>query len=1077
MNNQNTSLLNNAIKLCYIYDSSAKATQSYFTVVCEVLRVCPHYMEGMWKIMALCLYKLGDENSEIRLQAAKLLRATEEAVSGLSKVQDFEVSISDKTVAVYKRAQYQLSKMLSGEYSAITPFVVSELTMFFNGTDPKAQRDILHALLPWIQRINLTREPNDDLSPSSYMVLANLYEMTVKFSNKIHSEIQAIWQALGTAPFPGNVRVILDFIIHQSLERREQSFVESGKQIVVFLSEIPAGAKLVEHLMMYLQPKFMTINYREPSQIPDVTMFPYVADLKKCVPEGGKQTGFSYGHLGMILMVDLLVGPVPEMANNLTLLLQVVFNLWDHYVPLVQEQAKEMLIHLIHELIIPILTSEDDRVMRLATLDFIETVRQRDSKTFWSYDEISSTDEVGLRVPKSMEHIITIVLDIFSICPGLRADWGKVSLSWATTCPVRHLACRSFQVFRCLSTSLDHVMLSDMLARLSNTIADDQTDIRLFAMEILITINTIISEMTEEDLLQYPQLFWVTVACLNTVHEQEFMEVLSILDLLLDRMDLADPEKVAFLMAAFPPKWVGKFEGLQALIDKGLRSSICLERTYKVYDKICRIPTNELVGGDTRLLFAMLANLPRFSHEMEELEVNKAAIECAEALKTLADAHEATQLSRVMGLFASQRFRNKKDFMSQAINALRDAFFPEYESQALIYLVGLLSNKLKWVKVKIMEALTVIVPYIDMRKPAFARVGADLISPLLRLLQTDYVEQALEVLDKMIAISGGPVDRHVIRMSMGTRAIKKEYEKTETLFGIPDESGWSIPMPVVLAGMTRDNVHAVFYTCTQALAGADQEGDPEFIGGGPNTSDVQFHMEDYSYTSSFPDRSETMLSEDGRGEGGFTDTVYRLDDLDTFFAGNTDDAYNTSGSLQAQIDCDFLGEALETAPQLYDNRVFALLNRSLARTPSISSFQTSFADSMTSSTTPTMTSTVLLHDRDPNRPPIMTPTAFTAPPPMSLPGQRGMKPPSGPVPAPRSVSSPQLQNVSRMGGQGADDSSEGETEGAFGQFSEGDGGGSGIVMGQGLGVRGGPSTGLRRGGVRHAPSGSAGRPV
>jgi hypothetical protein len=975
LHNQKTTLLNNAFRLCYVYESSAKATQSYFSVVCEVLKDVPEYLDGIWKIMTLCLFKLGDENADVRLQAAKLMRR----VYQISRVQDFEVSISDKTVAVYKRAQFQLSKTLSTEYTDLAVYVFSELTMFFNLTQGKAQRDILHALLPWIQQIDLTLEPGGELSPSSYMVLLNLYEITVKFSSKIHSEIQAVWQSLATAPWMGNVQVILDFIVHQSLERREQTFVEYGKQIVVFLSETPTGAKLVEALIMFLQPKLMTINLREPSPIPDVSLFPYVADLKKCVPESGKQTGFSYGHLAMILMVDLLVGPVPEMAEKLNLLLQVVFVLWDHYVPLVQEQAKEMLIHLIHELVIPIFHADDQLEQRLATLEFIETVRQRESKTYWSYDEISSTEEKGLRVPDSMQHMISSVLEMFSIVPELKAEWSKVALSWATTCPVRHLACRSFQVFRCLLSSIDHITLAGMLARLSNTIADDATDIRLFAMEILITLNAIVSELDAEDLMQYPQLFWATVACLNTIHESEFMEVLSILEVLLNKMDLETPENVAFIMTAHPSKWVGAFEGLQPLIDKGLRSSVCLERTLKVFDKLNSIPPNDLVGGETRLLFAILANLPRFSQEQDEGTPSDAVLQCADRLKALAEKQESKGLARVMGLYASQRFRSRKDFVQQTVNALREAFFPIYEAPTLIFLVGLLSNNLKWMKLKTMEVLTVIVPFIDMRKPAFAGVGADLISPLLRLLQTDYVEQALEVLDKMLTISGGPMDRHVMRMSMGNRAIRKEYEKTQTLFGIPDESGWAIPMPAINAGMTRDNVHAVFYTCQDAMA-AEEETQP--------APDVQFHMEDYSYTS-LPDRTATMLSEDGRGEGGFSDTVLRLGDLDAFFGG--DDGPTSNGGAPTN-DMEY-NETGETGPQLYDSRVYAILNRSLARTPSVTSFQNSFADSLT---TPML--------REDLQPRIMTPTAFTSPAPPVPSGSRGY------AVVPRSVSSPHTLN-------------------------------------------------------------------
>ena len=261
-----------------------------------------------------------------------------------------------------------------------------------------------------------------------------------------------------------------------------------------------------------------------------------------------------------------------------------------------------------------------------------------------------------------------------------------------------------------------------------------------------------------------------------------------------------------------------------------------------------------------------------------------------------------------------------------------------------------------------------------MRKPEFAGVGADVISPLLRLLQTDYCQMALEVLDKTISISGGPMDRHVVRMSMGNRTIRKEYERTQTIFGIPDESGWAIPMPAINALTTRNNVHAVFYTCT--LPAAEEEALP--------TPDVQFHMEDYSYGSTLPDRSATMLSDEGRGEV-LDEMVLRLDNLDAFFA---DDSSTTppGGNYQhtySMSDVDYGNEGAESAPQIYDSRVYAILNRSLTRTPSVASLHTSFENSL---------SQPAMKDAYPG---IVTPTAFTAPP---IPSSRY---------APRSISSPQ----------------------------------------------------------------------
>ena len=292
-NQNNTVLLTQVIRLCYVGDASFKATQSYFAVVSDVLIEVSGYLRGHYQIISLCLFKIGDESAEVRTKAATLLRVTEERNFSVCKVQDYEVSISDKTAAVYKRAQFELSKSLSKVHPEEALYVFSEFTMFFGLVDAKAQRGILAVLLPWIQTFELQLDPNGDPSPASYMIMANLFEITIKFSNKIHNEVEALWVALSNAPYAGNVKVILDFIINQSLERREQSFVEFGKQIVVFLASTPAGAKLVEALIAYLQPRLMTINQREPSPQPEERQFPYLANLSTALPATNKQVRIS----------------------------------------------------------------------------------------------------------------------------------------------------------------------------------------------------------------------------------------------------------------------------------------------------------------------------------------------------------------------------------------------------------------------------------------------------------------------------------------------------------------------------------------------------------------------------------------------------------------------------------------------------------------------------------------------------------------------------------------------------------------------------------------------------------------
>src|ERR1700749_467193 len=84
----------------------------------------------------------------------------------------------------------------------------------------------------------------------------------------------------------------------------------------------------------------------------------------------------------------------------------------------------------------------------------------------------------------------------------IRQQWGETALQWATACPVRHVACRSFQIFRALSPCFNQHMLADMLARLSNTIGDKSQEIQAVAMEILISLQSVIEGFDSARMMQ-----------------------------------------------------------------------------------------------------------------------------------------------------------------------------------------------------------------------------------------------------------------------------------------------------------------------------------------------------------------------------------------------------------------------------------------------------------------------------------------------------------------------------------------------------------------------------------------------
>ncbi|ROT41832.1 cell morphogenesis protein PAG1 [Sodiomyces alkalinus F11] len=889
------------IARCYLSEAP-KLRESYFAVVSQVLLGYPDYPSPFWRLLSLCLFTLGNDSSEIRSKSARVLRALEERQQPArsSRIQDFDISISDKTKAVYKNAQFEISKRLAKQHTELAFHIFSEFTLYFKNLQPASQRNVVAIILPWIQSIELKVDPNGGPTAQSYVLLANLLEITIQSSAALHNEVQALWQALATGPYPGNVRLILDFIISLCLERREQSFVEYARQIVVFLASTTSapGIKVVEFLLMQITPKAMVPNEKREvvPPPPDIVQLPYCADLSEARPIGTKQAGFSLGQLSLILLVDLMVSPVQLAPENVPLLLHVVAVLWDHYTPLVQEQAREMLVHLVHELVISRLDEQTPAAARKSIENLIDLIRRHDKSVVWGYEDNNGNGKAGgdngskgvdgddhdNKVPASMEYLTSEVVKTFSMTyPGIKEQWGRLSLTWATSCPVRHLACRSFQIFRCVLTSLDQFMLGDMLARLSNTIADEDSEIQTFSMEILTTLKTLIIKLDAENLTDFPQLFWTTCACLESINELEFLEAVNMLDVFLSMLDFQSPSVRRLLSDGQPSRWEGPFDGLQALLYKGLRSSRCMESALGIINKVVQLPNDGLVGDDSRLFFAVLAHFPRLLHEMEQEMPGDKALHAAEILCAVAEARGYDSIAEVLGDYAALKYRGETgEFQGHLFSALRDSFLPRLEFNMIVFLMGLLTNSTPWVKIKTMSILSTVIPEVDMRRPELAGHGSDLISPLLRLLQTEYCMEALRVLDNIMTMSGSAMDKQHLRMSMTrstSKTIRKEYERTQSLFGIPESSGWAIPMPAKKTDSTRANIHAAFYMCQNA------EGTMADVS---STPDVEFHADDftYGYFQMLPDRTDTMVSDEGRGNGGIMgDIVNKLDSLDDFF--------------------------------------------------------------------------------------------------------------------------------------------------------------------------------------------------
>lgn len=839
------------------------AVHYYITLCKSILKLDALILEEH-ELVTLGLYGLVSDKEDTRACAIDLLSAVETNAHNSSYTKVFKERLTNSSKSVYKATAIEISSIFVELLSPdLCLCIFSSLVRLLDLFPFKIKRDLLILMDPWVNKFIL--KTGDDLD--THMVLTNLFYVTIELNDSLPNEVEQLWIALGKGNSFQNIHVCVEYIIITSMSNKNPLFVEKARDVILYLANISGGLGLTDTLLNNLEPKSMIPNSKlvPNTMIDEENKFSFIANIWKKLNYTGRPVMFSKAQLSIIFLVNLLTDINEFVQTKIPTLLHVSICLLDHYVPLIQESASRIICNLIFGLAPTHEKSEET----------ISLLRNKHGR--WSYDNLVK-DKKGARSPRTMDTLVRNIVSILSETDNIQDNWQRCSLKWATTCSVRHIACRSFQVFRSLLSFLDQTMLRDMLHRLSNTVADENSDIQGFAMQILMTLNAITAELDANDLIGFPQLFWSLIACLSTIHEQEFIEVLSCVTKFISKIDLDSPDTVQCLVATFPSNWEGRFDGLQQIVMIGLRSSNSIDMTIKFLDRLNLLKDSRIIAdSESRLLFALISNLPRFLNAMTQNDYSSIQAS-SDSLISLADANNEPSLSRLVDSLSKNKFRSKKDFLSQIVSFIARTYFPKYAAQTLVFLLGLLLNKLDWIKKETLEILKYIFPLVDLTQNEFTGVGADLISPLLRLLITDYERQALDVLDNISELSGSKMDKDILRITMGNDNIKSLGNNTTTLFGLPEESGWSIPMPTMTAAMTRHNVHTVFMSCSNS---SDIEEIPQETNIIPDDDLVEFHQ-DLDYGLNRMDTSESYSSPKEK-DPTLSHMWAELDNLDSFF--------------------------------------------------------------------------------------------------------------------------------------------------------------------------------------------------
>lgn len=112
-----------------------------------------------------------------------------------------------------------------------------------------------------------------------------------------------------------------------------------------------------------------------------------------------------------------------------------------------------------------------------ALINFIAT---RQNQSLWNYEDITakvwqvrSAEQIDI----FLQHVLRIFQDSLPNA-HINERWAQTALQLGLSCSSRHYAGRSLQIFRALRVPISSRMLSDILSRLVETVAEQGEDMQ-----------------------------------------------------------------------------------------------------------------------------------------------------------------------------------------------------------------------------------------------------------------------------------------------------------------------------------------------------------------------------------------------------------------------------------------------------------------------------------------------------------------------------------------------------------------------------------------------------------------------
>ncbi|KAJ1507851.1 Cell morphogenesis protein PAG1 [Coelomomyces lativittatus] len=435
-NDSSSTLFETIIQKCYSLPPTESKYHPFFLAITDIYLLkeeTPWVATRLEVLLMLAITKLSDTDTLIRRSSLNvLLRLQDRAFLNLH--------LTTLESVWHRPMHFQLSHIhILGRLSHSHPQWIypclSELFYRLSICHPTLHHTLL-TLLPLLLR-NIKLDP-DIFSNKTRFILDNLLYFTISHAALHSLKVSKCWLSL-TSDSMDNLKTIIRYFVFQAQLTSNSISIIHFQSVLSFFKNLDA---VFTNILSYLAPT--SFIFKQPSNmdipINDHTFF--VADLSKVLPKVPQQ--WTEG----VVAALLISGLIPHMSSflieqSIALFLVISLVLSDHPDFFVSNEMKSLLIS----------------VLRREDLPF-----------------------------HSLETLIPFIVNLLT--KDILDAWNTLSLCWASTCTILHVAIQCLKMFR-LTLRVPFIRQLNELIELFKQ-ASSQTNQTVFAMECLASIHAVL---------------------------------------------------------------------------------------------------------------------------------------------------------------------------------------------------------------------------------------------------------------------------------------------------------------------------------------------------------------------------------------------------------------------------------------------------------------------------------------------------------------------------------------------------------------------------------------------------------